>query len=157
MTNEDKELLLKDLFARMPHYVSVKILPSNEVETLYSARLNGGKWLFNDAYYLEEIKPCLRRTRDMTDKELADATKYMFNTDKVVYTSNGNQGIGFYGEMPNGHKLRLDETMFKLGCCGTKNTDWLNIHHFDYRDLINKGLALEVDAEFYAKPTVDVQ
>ena len=27
--------------------------------------------------------------------------------------------------------------------------DWLNAHHFDYRDLIEKGLALEAPKEMY--------
>ena len=27
--------------------------------------------------------------------------------------------------------------------------DWLNAHHFDYRDLIDKGLALEAPTDIY--------
>ena len=29
--------------------------------------------------------------------------------------------------------------------------DWLNAHHFDYRHLIEKGLALEASSEMYKK------
>lgn len=154
MTNEEKELLLKDLFARMPYGVIVQILPEDDMQVLYGARLNGGKWLFNDAYYLEEIKPCLRPVNTMTEKELFEAAKYMLNTDNVVYTV-GQLGSGFYKKMESGNMLRFDETMFKLGCSGTKNTDWLIANHFDFRGLIRNGLATAVKADIYKKDSDD--
>ena len=30
-----------------------------------------------------------------------------------------------------------------------ESVDWLNAHHFDYRDLIEKGLALEAPKDMY--------
>lgn len=33
--------------------------------------------------------------------------------------------------------------------CMCESTDWLNAHHFDYRGLIEKGLALEAPKDMY--------
>jgi hypothetical protein len=37
------------------------------------------------------------------------------------------------------------------GIYGIEGLDWLNEHHFDYRGLIKKGLALEATENMYAK------
>lgn len=68
---------------------------------------------------IPDIRPYLRRLKSMTVDEY-DAMRY-------VYT--------FYGDS----YIHTSE----MYTCG-KVADWLNKHHFDYRDLIDKGLAIEV-------------
>jgi len=46
------------------------------------------------------------------------------------------------------HKTLLSERRL-YGSLGIKIIDWLNAHHFDYRGLIEKGLALEAPEGMY--------
>ena len=110
MTKEDKELLLKDLCARLPY--EVKLDTPDGLDTLGNIDINEG-WI-NASYDVDEVKPYLRSMDDMTEEE----------------------------------EFALDETR-----CYTQLTlesyDWLNKHHFDYRHLIEKGLALEAPKGMY--------
>ena len=63
------------------------------------------------------FKPYLRSMSSMTEEERNE-----YNKMQCVY---GVTSISKHGEM----------------------TDWLNAHHFDYRGLIEKGLAIEVTKE----------
>lgn len=103
----------------------------------------------DDIWLVQNIVPYLRPLSSMTDKEIADAVKYIYNTDKVIYTSNGDDGFGFYAEVGNGTRIRFNEIEFKLGYYGPKGIDWLNSRHFDYRGLISIGLAIEAPEGMY--------
>jgi len=120
MTQEEKDLLLKDLCARLPYgviihhddYFDPKYPRPNEVLTINSL-----------AQYAEEIerwnvKPYLRSMSSMTNREKKD----------------------------------LDRTFYPCGEYDTntyETFDWYNAHHFDYRGLIPKGLAIEAPEEMY--------
>ena len=156
MNKEDKELLLKDLCVRIPYELKCKIcldeycgwnpeydkiladaakvrpeLPSEIREktyTLYS--IEGSRAIlleFEDHGYgvpVEFIKPYLRPISSMTEEE---------EKEFISFT----------------------DTMFRYGkdddlCCLPLDCiDWLNAHHFDYRGLIDKGLALEAPEGTY--------
>ena len=69
MTQEDKELLLKDLSSRLPH--RVKILVDNRVESLQGINVSDnvveyGSFLSSD---IEEVKPYLFPLSSMTDEQ----------------------------------------------------------------------------------------
>lgn len=123
MSQEEKELLLKDLSARLQYNVILHFNDNLEEDDqyLYSLRRNGNRVLINDAYYVTELKPYLRPLSSMTEEEEIeyDAT---FATIKLT----------------DGH---YDSTMTY------KSFDWLNANHFDYHNLIEKGLAIEVTEE----------
>ena len=119
MTQENKELLLKDLCARLPHGVKCKILETNEVKILGSVQYDGENTLFDfweddqkiqygHQLYLSEFKPYLFPLSSMTDEQKEDMIK-------------SSCGIG------------SDKNVF----------DWYNKNHFDYRGLIEKSLALD--------------
>ena len=124
MSQEDKELLLKDLSARLPYHVCVKVWLKDGTteEGVLDLEHNYGDVLRDAFYYNEiiDIKPYLRHMSSMTDEEIE------------IY-----------------HKMQSD--IWKP--CGTmyydniESIDWLNAHHFDYRDLIPKGLAIAVTKE----------
>ena len=61
MTQEEKQLLFKDLCARLPYGVKVKC--ASEIITL------NVNWLKVFQYHLDEIKPCLRPMSSMTEEE----------------------------------------------------------------------------------------
>lgn len=119
MTQEDKQLLLQDLSARLPYGVIVDyayntflnglkenksvLLTCNILDIFISPRMNETN---------EYIKPYLRPMSSMTEEERKYLQKLPFPYDFV---------------------------------------DWLNAHHFDYRGLIEKGLALEATSETYNK------
>ena len=120
MTQENKELLLKDLCARLPYNTIVKTNTDNinvsftwlELKKL----VNGDKFM---------CKPYLRPMSSMTEEEKVQLSQY-----------------ACIGEDLNGEFI--DEVQRK-DCAAY--IDWLNAHHFDYRGLIEKGLAIEVTEE----------
>ena len=106
-----KQLLLKDLCARLPYGVKVKC--ASEILTF---NIN---WLKVFQYHLGEIKPYLRPMSSMTEEERREFSTMCFESNEL------------------GDIATLDAS------------DWLNEHHFDYRGLIEKGLALEAPEDMY--------
>lgn len=122
MTQEDKELLLKDLSARLPYHVRCKIWLKDGTteEGLLDLKHNYADVLLNAFYYnnIKDIKPYLRTMSSMTEEEWAEF-------DSLSGACNES---GYYDVI----------------------VDWLNSHHLDYRYLIEKGLALEAPRNMYA-------
>lgn len=122
MTQEDKELLLKDLCVRLPHNCQVfyEYIDNLDNKTYgYSLTLN--TWCIDEFIANKAvIKPYLRPMSSMTEEEKRELFE-----------------IGCEGniEYPYGLYFRCQ--------------DWLNAHHFDYRELIDKGLALEAPSGMY--------
>ena len=124
MTQEEKELLLKDLCARLPY--GVKVLYEGQVKEIQYIEpiYNELKLLDDFSNYtigIEDIKPYLRPMSSMTEEEVKEFYDVECMDVKVAYikpTWNWHFTI-------NG-------------------IDWLNKNHFDYRGLIEKGLAIAV-------------
>ena len=137
MTQEEKQLLLKDLCARVPYvtFVYVEWHETEELEicegceddeeepnihTLISCNYYGECDLDDNLYKtIYDIKPYLRPLSSMTAEEKEDFG--------VPFTSEG--------------LVTLADTVECM--------DWLNSHQFDYRGLIEKGLALEAKEGMY--------
>ena len=135
MTQEDKELLLKDLCARLPHYTMV-LMGDGGVELLVSVNVDTG--ICNGLKCLP--KPYLRPMSSMTEEEL-----------KELNQKYGNIAYFFIQEPPYYHGLQAQHS--DIGSIEISEFseiyDWLNAHHFDYRGLIEKGLALEAPEGMY--------
>ena len=113
MTQEDKELLLKDLCERLPY--GVKISVNNNIESLQGINVldnvvEYGSFLSSD---IEEVKPYLFPLSSMTEEQKQE---YQHITERWMYDSS----------------YSISDSI-----------DWLNVHHFDYRGLIEKGLAID--------------
>lgn len=121
----EEELVLQDICSRYPYGVILHFNVEQDDEPLFSIRKNGGKYLINDAYYLEEVKPYLRSIDDdMTEEEEKEYINLMEETQVFSpYFSNF-------------------EDMIKV-------TKWLIEKMFDYNDLIKKGLALKAPKGMY--------
>lgn len=129
MTQEEKQLLLKDLCVRLPY--GVKFLRESwnfewdqemsVIEVLENIDKDG---YINHTmiYRVEDIKPYLRPLSSMTEEE-----KNEFHKLRFIHVN--------YGLEPLQCVLSVNEI------------DWLNAHHFDYRGLIEKGLAIAVTKE----------
>lgn len=110
---EDKQLLLKDLCARLPYNVICKLSVKGEDVSITEKLGLGGLEHFMCGTM--DVKPYLRPTSSMTDKE----------------------------------RKEYKETCFS-GIIHTLATfEWFHEHHFDYRGLIEKGLALEAPEGMY--------
>lgn len=152
MTQEEKQLLLKDLYMRLLYGVivladldkkfnggSVGILVRIEpyVGKKYS-ELKGQYLLYQRGSLtpltIDEVKPYLRPMSSMTEeerKELSIILNYEFYVDDDFALAAEDDR----------HRIRLEL------CDGY--IDWLNEHHFDYRGLIEKSLALEAPEGMY--------
>ena len=144
MTQEDKELELRYLSMALPYGLKVwyKYYSENITEKFAtSIRLVDEKIAlsskFNregDWYPIEEanellIKPYVRPMSSMTEEEKKEYRKTQITKwIKSVDCTNG----GYYE-----HRDTL------------KTFDWLNAHHFDYRGLIDKGLAIAASEGMY--------
>lgn len=115
MTQEEKELLLKDLCARLPY--NVKAYESPDYPSITITSFDGDRFLDGDGWEHEvgTFKPYLRPMSSLTEKE-----KKELGTISCEYDTIHKWAV-FY-----------------------KSQDWLNKNHFDYRGLIEKGLALEM-------------
>lgn len=140
MSQEDKDQLLIDLCTRLPYRVKVynTTFKDPTIQTLY-AKISEDEFLMEETYtsvgidgddfgsfnkrhysgYIDFIKPYLRPMSSMTEEEHKEL-KQVALVD--------NEGVP--GDIP-------------------AYIDWLNAHHFDYRGLIEKGLALEAPKDMY--------
>ena len=138
MTQEEKSLLIKDLCARLPYGVQVQdtrcgisgklhdmlvfpLYKGNDIHD-YIATTN----FYTDCYYDDIVlfKPYLLPLSSMTEEQKNDCP--INETNLNIMTSNIGYGII---EMP----WRLSYLF----------VDWCNKNHFDYRGLIEKGLAID--------------
>ena len=120
MIQEQKELLLKDLCVRLPYRVVINCTEEDDERTNFNCFLVPD--IIKDIKSETAywiIKPYLRPMSSMTEEEYENFRK----TFKW-----------------------LDESIFEWTY---ESYDWLNEHHFDYRGLIDKGLALEAPEDMY--------
>lgn len=136
MTQEDKELFLKDLSARLPYKVKVCLY---EKETCILLGIDGYEVYLDvdsDSFRIESIKPYLRPLSSMTDEEREEWTDLFLIsvvTELEQYSDDEAEDIA--------PKLYANSHV--------KSLNWLNKHHFDYNGLIEKGLALEAPKGMY--------
>lgn len=111
MKQEDKELLLKDLCARLPYGVKLQLY-NGELDNDTLNSIDTEEYIIvNGKDDIENIKPYLFHLSSMTDKQYRE------------FLSTCNGYCDYYW---------TEETF-----------DWLNKNHFDYRGLIEKGLAID--------------
>ena len=148
MTQEQRELLLKDLSARLQYKLHCRVFKLNgdikeNDDILYGVVGDNVMTLKSDKdeclmYY--QIKPYLRPMSSMTEEE----------REELEHLSDEYFGIA------------LDKQIEELVSSSSKEgsrvleyiassvvVDWLNEHHFDYRGLIDKELALEAPKDMY--------
>jgi hypothetical protein len=108
MTKEDKELLLKDLSARLPY--GVKINVNGEEDTLLELGVDTG-WV-NASYDIDDVKPYLRPPSSMTEEE-RNEYKYL-----VAFSGNHNGSVNltdWLNEKMFAYRTINGKDMFELG------------------------------------------
>ena len=122
MILEGKELLLKDLCARLPYGVKCHFKYGTAEDVIILKCIDGDTARFNYGWYgrfhvmvePKYIKPYLRQMSSMTEEESKELDETLQYTQRTL-----------------------------------ESYDWLNAHHFDYRGLIGKGLAIEAPEGMY--------
>ena len=115
MIQQDKELLLKDLGARLFYGVKVLDIITDTVKDVIGLDITSNYIAVKSSevlytVFFDDVKPYLRPMSSMTEEERKYLQKLPFPYDFV---------------------------------------DWLNAHHFDYRGLIEKGLAIKAPEGMY--------
>ena len=132
MKQEEIQLLLLDLSARLQYRTMVKCNTDGRHE--FDEELSV-MHIMN--FYQFEVKPYLRPLSSMTKKE----TKELFKEIGFKFTCN-ICGIPARYNYEFAKQIKGIPTITNVDFI--KVIDWLNAHHFDYRGLIEKGLAIEV-------------
>ncbi len=128
MTQEEKQLLIKDLSARLPYGVictlSVKGADVSITENLGLGGLE--QFMFGTL----DVKPYLRPLSSMTEEECITLSRLKpCNIDAWKYI----------------------KTPVPLYVANIKQFDFFHSHHLDWRGLIPKGLALEAPEGLYTE------
>lgn len=118
MTQGDKDLLLKDLCARLPYNLMVEY----KGETYSVLGITHGRlvlckpfmsYTLGEHPLVQEVKPYLFPLSSMSEEQKQE---YQYITERWMFDSS-----------------------YSIG----DSIDWLNKNHFDYRGLIEKGLAID--------------
>lgn len=134
MTQEEKEILIRDLCGRLPYEVKVYIKKWSKLDRKYYEGVytvesidTSLDSIFADSesnsveiivgYDNDEIKPYLFPMSSMTEEQ------------KVIY---GDLCYSIIQSLAKNMQSELNELI-----------NWLNRNHFDYRGLIEKGLAID--------------
>ena len=122
MTQEEKDLLLKDLCSRLPYGVRYRHFTWNDkygeiyiAAQIYSINTDGYvKNCYDDeTVYIDNVRPYLFPLSSMTEEQKKE---YQYITERW-----------------------MNDPAYSI----SDSIDWLNKNHFDYRGLIEKGLAID--------------
>ena len=117
MTKEDKDLLLKDLSGRLPYGVMCKSEGTFGIESEYTAPLSNiclHRCTFGaKCKDILDVRPYLIPLSNMTEEQREEYIKTFIPVNRLIFYPT------------------------------PESFDWLNAHHFDYRGLIEKGLAID--------------
>ncbi len=132
MNTKDKEILLKDLCARLPYGVKINESTQGDftVIGLTTERVftNSETEGCHNDFPIDCIKPYLFPLSSMTDKDLVEFLQIKgmnLNTDELKTFR------------------RIETAIVSTLPSYSRHIDWLNKKHFDYRGLIEKSLAID--------------
>ena len=139
MTQEDRQILLKDLCERVPYGVKINENTQGDftvigltIERVFTTCETEG--CHND-FPIECVKPYLFPLSSMTEEQLYKLKeityfRYNHNTLELLEWSETHTTLEFWLEEVPQYKV-------------IEVFDWLNKNHFDYRCLIERGLAID--------------
>lgn len=144
MTTEEKDLLIKDLSARLPYEVECKVTHDfREHRTIVGLHpiKEFGVLVENNCHNplnpidvkFEDIKPYLFPLSSMTEEQRKELNEL---SNSVEINGDGDTIGSVFDAISYEYYYTSIADMLTV-------IDWLNRNHFDYRGLIEKGLALD--------------
>ena len=145
MTREDKNLLVTDLCARLPYRVKCSFGVDDAVYEITginptccgasAIQATHIKSSINGDFLLSSCKPYLFPLSSMTEEQKEELEDMNWSFDDSVI-NNIVEYLGYHRQF-----------VTHFDCFAL--IDWLNKHHFDYRGLIEKGIAIEAPEGMY--------
>lgn len=129
MIQEDKNLLLKDLCARLPYGVKCE----------YDNLKYGGVFKVTDIRYNDYIDGVIDNKRCWSVFDPLELKPYLFPLSSM--TEEQRQKLESLME------VTTVPAWGEILSPTTEYYDWLNKNHFDYRGLIEKGLAIDATGQ----------
>ena len=120
MTQEDKDLLLKDLCARLPYGVKMNHIADTENNPI---TLVG----------VAKTMVTLENSAGYGTSDIEDYIPYLFPLSSMTEEQKKEYA----------HILVMSSNLAYSQLIGETTQDWFNKNHFDYRGLIEKGLAID--------------
>ena len=142
---EYKDILLKDLCVRLPYGVKISKTIENFISSPHSIRsINSNNVIIEDGEFedgtpdidvwdIENVKPYLFPLSSMTEEQRIEAS---FEFGLKMYKVNIFGNIESYSEIGDDIAYIDLENIERY-------INWLNKNHFDFRNLINKNLAID--------------
>ena len=143
MTQEDKDLLLRDLCCRLPYGVKAYIKNWSNLSRKY----------YEGVYTVESINPSLNTIFADSERSCVEVIvgyddyeikPYLFPISSMTEEQKKEYGKVCDLDTEILSKHSMDGTQFPALF---NSQDWLNRNHFDYRGLIPMGLAIPVTKE----------
>ena len=161
MTREDKQLLVKDLCQRLPYGVRcagwLNITSDKDVDKVYpwvdGELMDGitdiqvriqGTWI-----KIEFVRPYLRPMTSMTEEEKEDLLNYVVGKDSKYFEVCDD--VSITDKSPDVQDFKsFDKKWINFNPNTTSRyIEWFLKNHFDFCDLIQKGLALTAPEGMY--------
>ena len=135
MTEEEKQLLLIDLCGRLPYKPHIYIKDGKVDADIVMNAAYIHDWMTLQSCQNMAIKPYLRPLSSMTEEEKNELRKLcdedLSEYAKFIRDGHGLSHDGLYMFYP------------------LRQLNFINSHHFDFRGLIQNGLALEAPEDMY--------
>ena len=134
MTQEYKNLLLKDLCCRLPYGVKVQFWNHKEnkeiVDILYNIDADGycNTYEFDSLLMLEDVKPYLFPMSSITEEQEKELKNMYYSFNGLFHYTER-----IFDKIPFG----------KMKYFPYQIEEFFNKNHIDYRGLIDKGLAID--------------
>ena len=120
MTSNDKQLLLVDLSARLPYNIAIDCRSEDSRFTCYLTTDMLREIQNNRCYW--EYKPYLFPLSSMSERQCYELSSIRSSFQDC---------------------WKYIKTPIPLSICNFEQIEWLHKNHFDYRGLIEKGLAID--------------
>ena len=127
MTQEQKDLLLKDLCARLPYGVIVNVKGfdydyNSKLTQIYNSVGCSIQVTTNIPYDIEQVKPYLFPLSSMTERQCYELSSIRSSFQDC---------------------WKYIKTPIPLSICNFEQIEWFHKNHFDYRGLIPMGMAID--------------
>lgn len=149
MTQEDKQLLLVDLCARLPYGVKVQYNGSS-IRLMQAINIDENEPYFKSkevAGWLDvkSCKPYLRPIPSMTEEEKGELLNHVLGGEGAEYFHIAHDGSIDGNQEAEQDLYNLNLHWLNFGPLTTASyIDWLNKKMFDFRGLIEKDAAIAV-------------